>query len=111
MRTIAVVIGFFALSGCAQYEAQRQAEAIAQAQAIDSNDDSRCQSYGAPRGSQNYVQCRMNLDNQHAQERQQSIAIANQNLARMQAATQAPPTYNVNVCNTAPGQVNTCIYH
>jgi hypothetical protein len=110
MRFIAIFIGIFTLSGCAQYEAQRQAEADARALAMDSSDDSRCQSYGAPKGSPNYVQCRMNLDNQHAQERQQRVAIASQNLARWQAATQPPPTYNVNVCNDTPGRANTCMY-
>ena len=54
------------LSGCAAYEARQQAEANARAQAQLSSDDAQCQSYGTQPGSPAYVQCRMNLDNQHA---------------------------------------------
>jgi len=39
-------------------------------QAIAASDDAQCQSYGAVPGSQEYIQCRMNLDNQRAQMRQ-----------------------------------------
>lgn len=39
-------------------------------QAIAANDDAKCQSYGAVPGSQDYIQCRMNLDNQRAAMRQ-----------------------------------------
>lgn len=73
MRTIgaALLLGL-TLSGCAQYQAERQAQA-AQAQAV--NDDAQCRSYGTVLGSPDYVQCRMNLDNQHAQVNLQNRAI------------------------------------
>jgi hypothetical protein len=57
------------LAGCAEYEARRQQEQAAQAQAVAANDDAQCRSYGAQPGSPVYVQCRMNLDNQRAQLR------------------------------------------
>jgi hypothetical protein len=52
--------------GCAQYEQQRAAE---EARAIAANDDAQCRSYGATPGSEAYVACRMNLDNQRAHMR------------------------------------------
>lgn len=96
-RVCAVIALAVALSGCAEYQAER-------AQAMADNDDAQCQSYGAQPGSQPYIQCRMNLDNQRAQMR---TAIVSQMLSRPAAA--APSTVNVNVCNQ-PGQVNTCSY-
>jgi hypothetical protein len=36
----------------------------AQARQIAANDDARCQRYGAKPGSDAYVSCRMNIDNQ-----------------------------------------------
>jgi hypothetical protein len=42
----------------------RLATAAAQARQIAANDDARCQSYGAKPGSDAYVSCRMNIDNQ-----------------------------------------------
>jgi hypothetical protein len=63
------------LAGCAQYQAQQQAQADAQAQAQGASDDAQCQSYGVMPGSPGYVQCRMNLDNQHAAAFQQRQAI------------------------------------
>jgi PBP1b-binding outer membrane lipoprotein LpoB len=70
VRIIAALAITLTLAGCAQYEAQQQAQAQAQAAAIEANDDAKCQSYGAAPGSQPYIQCRMNLDNQRAQMRQ-----------------------------------------
>jgi hypothetical protein len=83
-------------------QAERDAQ---QAQAIAANDDAQCRSYGAAPGSQTYIQCRMNLDNQRAQIR---AALASQLIGRMTAPP--PQTVNVNVCQPIPGQVNTCIY-
>lgn len=110
MRIWATLLILVQCGGCAQYEAQQQAEYAARAAAAESQDDAKCQSYGTPKGSANYAQCRMNLDNIRSQERQQAAAIYSQNIARLQAANQSPPTYNVNVCNNTPGQANTCMY-
>jgi hypothetical protein len=66
------------LMGCAQYQAQQQEvqlDAAAQAQAAI--DDAECRSEGTGPGSQAYVQCRLGLDNQHAQMGMQSRAIGN----------------------------------
>lgn len=69
MRIIAACALALTLAACAS-EQERQAQAQAQAAAIEANDDAKCQSYGAAPGSQAYIQCRMNLDNQRAQMRQ-----------------------------------------
>lgn len=69
MRVIAACILALTLAACATAE-ERQAQAEAQAAAINANDDAKCQSFGAAPGSQAYIQCRMNLDNQRAQMRQ-----------------------------------------
>jgi len=78
MRVLAILLAIMALDGCAQYEAQRQAQAAAAAQAQAASDDAQCRSYGVQPGSSAYVQCRMNLDNQHAADFQQRRAIAAQ---------------------------------
>jgi hypothetical protein len=67
---IAVVLAVgISLAGCVSAQ-ERQAQADAQAAAINAHDDAQCQSYGAAPGSPSYIQCRMNLDNQRAQRRQ-----------------------------------------
>jgi hypothetical protein len=69
MRLIAACILALMLPACVSAEQQR-AQAEAQAAAINANDDAKCQSFGAAPGSQAYIQCRMNLDNQRAAMRQ-----------------------------------------
>jgi hypothetical protein len=78
-RIALLAVGCVALSGCAQYQAEQQAQA-AQIQAA--NDDAQCRSYGVQPGSPPYVQCRMNLDNQHAAAQQQQNAILGAYLLR-----------------------------
>jgi hypothetical protein len=63
---LGVVVAGGLLACCAQFEAQQQAQANAQVQAQAASDDAPCRSYGVMPGSPGYVQCRMNLDNQHA---------------------------------------------
>ena len=106
VRIIAACTLALMLAGCAEYQQRQQEEAQAQAAAIAANDDAQCRSYGAAPGSQAYIQCRMNFDNQRAQMR---TALASQLIGRMAAPPSQPQTYNVNVCNV-PGQVNTCMY-
>jgi len=60
------------LAGCAEHGPEQVA---AQAQAQVASDDAQCRSYGALPGSPGYVQCRMNLDNQHAAAVQQTGSI------------------------------------
>ena len=54
---IAILCGLvvFILTGCAQYQAQQQAQAADQAQAQAASDDAQCQSYGVSPGSPGYV--------------------------------------------------------
>jgi hypothetical protein len=95
MRIAAIIALAGAVAGCAEYEQQ---QAAAQA----ASDDAQCRSYGAAPGSQAYIQCRMNIDNQRAQMRAAFIGA-------VLAPRQQPQIYNVNICNV-PGQVNTCMY-
>ena len=81
MRFIAIVIACgLCLAGCADYQARQQAEAAAQARQIAANDDARCQGYGAKPGSDAYVSCRMNIDNQRAAADNVNRAIVGQYL-------------------------------
>jgi len=73
IRIAMFAVGCVALSGCVQYQdlqkADAAAKAEAQAQAQGRNDDAQCRSYGFQSETPDYVQCRMKLDNQHAQPR------------------------------------------
>ena len=102
---LAVVVCGVVLAGCAEYEARQQQEQYERAQAITANEDAQCRSYGAEPGSPAYVQCRMNFDNQRTQMRAQ---LASQLIGR--SFPPPPQTVNVNVCQSVPGQVNTCMY-
>ena len=70
---IALAIGLM-LGSCAQWQAEQELRQRQQAQAeaatIAAHDDAQCRSNGAAPGSQSYVQCRMNVDNQRTQMRQ-----------------------------------------
>jgi hypothetical protein len=81
IASVCALVGLM-LIGCAQYQAQQQAQAAAQAQAQAASDDAQCRSYGVTPGSPGYVQCRMNLDNQHAAVVQQQNAIIGAYLLR-----------------------------
>jgi hypothetical protein len=52
------------LLGCAQFEAQKEREALDATVAKAANDDEFCRSYGAKPGTASYVDCRLNLSNQ-----------------------------------------------
>jgi hypothetical protein len=75
VRLFLVVALALTLAGCAQYQARQQAQANEQAMAQGASDHAQCLSYGVMPGSPGYVQCRMNLDNQHAAAFQQRQAI------------------------------------
>ena len=70
---IALAIGLM-LGSCAQWQAEQELRQRQQAQTeaatIAAHDDAQCRSHGAAPGSQSYIQCRMNVDNQRAQTRQ-----------------------------------------
>jgi outer membrane biogenesis lipoprotein LolB len=72
MKLILILLAAATLTGCVQYNARRQAESV---QMQMGDDDAHCRSYGAQPGSSAYVQCRMNLDQMHAQGQQQRRAI------------------------------------
>jgi hypothetical protein len=81
-RPIFIALAALVLSGCAEYEARKQAAAQAQAAAIDTDEDGVCRSYGAVPGTTAYIQCRMNISNQRAQVAANDRAIALQYLLR-----------------------------
>jgi hypothetical protein len=61
VRIIAACALALTLAGCAGQQADPQAQAA--------NDDARCQAQGVVPGSQDYIQCRKNFDDQRAQMR------------------------------------------
>jgi hypothetical protein len=65
VRVFAVILVGL-LPGCAQYEAQKEREALDATVAKAANDDEFCQSYGAQPGTPSYVDCRLNLSSQRA---------------------------------------------
>jgi hypothetical protein len=52
------------LLGCAQFEAQKEREAIDATVATATNDDEFCRTSGANLGTQRYLDCRLNLSHQ-----------------------------------------------
>jgi hypothetical protein len=58
----AALLVCLAVAGCAS-----QAQIAQQRAALDAADANACQSYGAPKGSEQYFRCRMELNAQHAQ--------------------------------------------
>ena len=68
MRFATVLVVLVTLAGCAQYDAARQANLKAAAQARVAADDANCRSSGAQPGTPAYEDCRKRWENQHAQE-------------------------------------------
>jgi hypothetical protein len=54
------------LAGCAQFEAQKEREALDTTVASAVNDDEFCRSAGAKPGTPSYLGCRLNLSHQRA---------------------------------------------
>jgi hypothetical protein len=69
LRRAAVIVAAAMLPGCAEYEARHQQELAAQAQAEETQDDATCRSNGTTPGSQEYLQCRMRIDDGRRQQR------------------------------------------
>lgn len=80
MRLAAMLLALMSLVGCAQYDAERQANLAAAAQARAASDDANCRSSGAQPGSPQYEDCRRRLESQHAQENHSQLDVANQML-------------------------------
>ena len=80
MRFATMLVALVSLVGCAQYDAARQANLAAAAQARVAADDANCRSSGAQPGSPVYEDCRKRLENQHAQETDRQSRLANEML-------------------------------
>jgi hypothetical protein len=52
------------LPGCAQFEAQKEREALDATVATAVNDDEFCQNSGAKPGTSSYLDCRLNVSHQ-----------------------------------------------
>jgi hypothetical protein len=52
------------LTGCAQFEAEKEREALDATVATAVNDDEFCKSSGAKPGTPSYLHCRLNLSHQ-----------------------------------------------
>ena len=81
MRIATMLVALTALAGCAQYDAERQANLAAATQARAAADDANCRSSGAQPGSPAYEDCRKRLENQHAQETNRQQRLVNEMLA------------------------------
>ena len=89
MRLTAAFVVLAALAGCSQYDATREANLAAAAQARTATDDAACrEATGAQQGAPAYDDCRKRYQNQHAQESYRQNDLANQML---DAHTLRPP--------------------
>lgn len=77
----AVLCWCLLLAGCAS-QSQIAAQQLAQREDLDAADDSTCQSYGAQKGTEPYFNCRMMLNQQHAQ-----TSVAQQEIQAQRSAT------------------------
>jgi hypothetical protein len=75
-----MLVALVCLGGCAQYDAAREANLAAAAQAKAAADDENCRSSGAQPGSPAYEDCRTRFANQHAQETDRQRRLANEML-------------------------------
>ena len=85
----------FALAGCAMLAAcvppqQQESRAIARQNQVDSQDDSRCRSFGTTPGTDAYTQCRLTLDQRRANAAAQGQALGMQYLMNRPAPAAAP---------------------
>jgi hypothetical protein len=80
MRFATVLAMLVCLAGCAQYDAERQANLAAAAQARTAADDATCRSSGAQPGSPEYADCRKRYANQHAQDTDRQHRLADEML-------------------------------
>jgi hypothetical protein len=100
---ISIVLAFgMSLAGCAEYQAERAAQ-------ISASDDAQCASYGAKPGSDVYVQCRMNLDNQRGANQRAAVGAfleaQRQNNAQQAPVYQMPTGRQTNCTSTINGQI------
>jgi hypothetical protein len=80
MRFAALLLALMFIAGCAQYDAERQANLAAATQARAASDDANCRSSGAQPGTPAYDDCRRRYANQHAQSTHRQEDLANQML-------------------------------
>ncbi len=78
MRLATIVFALGLLAGCAQYDAERQANLAAAEKARTASDDANCRASGAQPNTPQYDDCRRRYANQHAQEADRQTGIANQ---------------------------------
>ena len=78
MRLATMLLVLPCLVGCAQYDAAREANLTAAAQARVASDDAACRASGAQPGSPVYEDCRQRLENQHANESHSQARVAEQ---------------------------------
>jgi hypothetical protein len=80
MRFATMLMVLTPLMGCAQYDAARNANLAAAAQARVAADDAACRTSGAQPGSPAYEDCRRRLLNQHASQTHSQEKLANEML-------------------------------
>lgn len=85
MRIIAIISLAVTLGGCATAE-ERAARAAEASYRAAQADDVTCRSYGAEKGSDAYIQCRMARDQQRANARAVAASVDAQQSANTMAA-------------------------
>jgi hypothetical protein len=102
MRALIVLALSVQLACCAEYQAEQAAQA-------SMADDAQCASYGARPGSDAYVQCRMNLDNQRGANRRAAVGAfleaQRQNNAQQAPVYQMPTNRQTNCTSVINGQI------
>jgi hypothetical protein len=102
IRALIVLVLNLPLACCAQHQAEQAAQAAM-------SDDAQCSSYGAQPGSEAYVQCRMNLDNQRANNRRAAVGAfleaQRQNNAQQAPVYQMPTNRQTNCTSVINGQI------
>jgi hypothetical protein len=102
VRVLIVLALSLLLASCAEYQAEQAAQA-------SMADDARCSSYGARPGSEAYVQCRVNADNQRETNRRAAVGAfleaQRQNNAQQAPVYQMPTNRQTNCTSVINGQI------
>jgi hypothetical protein len=80
MQRAALLLVLVTLAGCAQYDAERQANLEAAARERAAADDANCRASGLQPGTPPYDDCRRRLQNQHARQTHRQLDLADQML-------------------------------
>jgi hypothetical protein len=93
MRNVALAVIFcFVVAGCAS-EAELEAERRSEQAEVEAEDNLKCVNFGFERGTQNYFQCRMQIEQnrESAAAERRALALQYYMMKRSQSAPAATP--------------------